>query len=103
MIKIEVERLNFLKSFTGLLFEMEGKRVYFETRWGIHTFFMKYPIDVLVLNKKSRVVAFKKDLKPNRIFVWNMLYKRVLELPSGFIASHNISNGTLIKIVFYDL
>ena len=59
--------------------------VIFCTRFGIHTFGMKYPIDVLILDKGLKVINLKEKLKPNRIFLWNPLYKTVIELGEGKI------------------
>lgn len=65
----------------------KAETVYLETRWGIHTFFMKYPIDVFVLDDKDKVVKVKRNLKPWRVFFWNPRYYRVLETPVGKIKS----------------
>jgi len=56
-----------------------------KTHFGIHTFGMGYPIDVLVLDKKNNVAAMKKNVKPNRIFLWNPKFQTVIELPAGTI------------------
>ena len=63
------------------------------TRFGIHTFGLKFPIDVLVLNNEDKVVSIKKNLKPNRIFSWNPLYEKVIELPVGTIKKNQIRMG----------
>lgn len=54
-----------------------------KTRFGIHTFGMSYPIDVLILNSDNKVVVMKNNLVPNRIFLWYIMYFNVVELPSG--------------------
>lgn len=59
--------------------------VYFETRFGIHTFGMTKPIDVFILNKENKVVKICKSIKPGRIFIWNPKYYKVLETPVDFI------------------
>lgn len=56
-----------------------------KTRLGIHTFGMRYRIDVLILDKQNRLMAKKENLKPNRIFLWDPRYETVLELPPGTI------------------
>ena len=33
----------------------------------IHTFFMKFPIDIIYLNKKMKIIKVKKNVKPNRL------------------------------------
>jgi uncharacterized membrane protein (UPF0127 family) len=48
----------------------------------VHTFFMKFPIDVVFLNKRDEVVAIK-ELKPWRMSKMHFSAKRVLELPVG--------------------
>lgn len=57
----------------------------FQTRYGIHTIGMKFPIDVIILDRHNRVVDLKKNLQPNRLFFWNPYYSCVVELPSGTI------------------
>ena len=69
----------------GLLKHKTPVAMLFKTRYGIHTFGMKYAIDVLILDKENRVVAMKENLKPNRIFVWDTKYETVLELPQQTI------------------
>lgn len=50
---------------------------------GVHTFGMKFSIDVVVLDKDGIVRAIKKNMPPGRFFFWNPRWKRVLELPAG--------------------
>lgn len=68
----------------------KAETVYLETRWGIHTFFMKFPIDVMVLDNKNKVVKIKRELKPWRLFLWNPKYYKVVELPAGKISNLNL-------------
>lgn len=50
---------------------------------GIHTFFMKFPIDAVFLDKENRIVALFRDLAPNRMTpVYRKAYA-TLELPAG--------------------
>ena len=69
----------------GLLKYKKPVEMLLRTRFGIHTFGMRYPIDVLILDKQNRVVAIKENLKPNTIFVWNIMYETILELPPDTI------------------
>lgn len=99
MIKVSVK---FLKSFDqktqGLIGKKGVKNVYFETRWGIHTFFMKTPIDVVILDDKSRVVKLKSGLPPNNIFLWNPRFYRILELNYGEISKKKIKLNSAIDL-----
>lgn len=98
MLKLKVKRLETLKGKTiGLIGREKVTPVILETRFGIHTFFLSKPIDVLILDSQERVVVFKESLFPNRIFLWNPRYKIVLELPAGTIKKYNIKKGTRIQ------
>lgn len=98
MIKLKVTRLkSFREKVLGLIGKKEITPVMFETRWGIHTFGMKVPIDVLVLDN-TKVVALKESLKPNRIFLWNPRYKIVLELPKGTLKKLQIKKGSRLAL-----
>lgn len=67
----------------GLTKYASPRAMYFETRSGVHTFGMRFPIDVVLLDQKGRVRAIKKNMPPGRFFFWNPRWKRVLELPAG--------------------
>lgn len=82
----------------GLILHSKPTAMVFHTRFGIHTFFMKYPIDVLVLNNQNRVAAFKKNLKSNRIFIWNPAYSLIIELPPGTIEKTGTKLGDNLLI-----
>ena len=99
MVKLNVKTLNTLTQKTvGLIGANPVYPVYFTTRWGIHTFGMKSPIDVVILDDDNRVVKLTRSLAPNRIFFWNPTYYRVLELPPGTISEKKIHIGTPIAI-----
>ena len=69
------------------------------TRFGIHTFGMRYPIDVLILDKQNRVVALKENLQPNHIYLWNFKYGTVLELPEGTIKKMETKLNDQLKFI----
>jgi uncharacterized membrane protein (UPF0127 family) len=97
MITIKVKKLRTMAEKTvGLIGVNPVYPVYFTTRWGIHTFGVLTPIDVLILDKNNRVVCICKHLKPNRLFFWNPNFNRVLELPPGEIGKKSISIGNQI-------
>jgi len=80
----------------GLIGKNRIEPVAFTTRWGIHTFGVRYPIDVLILDNSNRVVKRKKNLRPNRIFAWNPKYSQVIEFPEGTIEEKKIKIGEKI-------
>ena len=64
---------------------------------GIHTFWMRYNIDVVFLDKKNRVLAIYNSVKPFRVtpFIKNAFF--VLELKSGTIEKTSLRPGDLIS------
>ena len=48
----------------------------------VHTFGMKFPIDVLFLNRKKKVLKIRKDMGKRRISLCLWAHS-VLELPAG--------------------
>lgn len=99
MIKIKVRRLNAIEQIKGLMFLKKAQPVLINTRWGIHTFGVNFPIDIIILDKDNRVVKIKKDLKPNRIFLWNPKFARVLELPQNTQNRFKIGDKLTLQIL----
>lgn len=81
----------------GLLRQSNPRSLMFKTRFGIHTFFLKEAIDVIVLDSKNRVVA-AKTIEPNSLFLWNPIYSTVIELPLGTIKRSKTSLNDQLKI-----
>ncbi len=65
---------------------------------GIHTFGMRFPIDVLFLNDAGEVMHMKPGLKPWRICGIFRLACVVIELPEGAIATTGITIGTRLML-----
>jgi uncharacterized membrane protein (UPF0127 family) len=65
---------------------------------GIHTFFMKFPIDAVFLDKGNRVVAQHNSIPPNRM---TRIYPKavsVLELPAGTIGA-DVTVGEILDFI----
>lgn len=65
---------------------------------GIHTFGMRFAIDVLFLDRENRVVAVTKELKPNRLTRLYLHAASVLELPAGTVEATATAIGNQIEI-----
>lgn len=94
-----IEALTLRQKILGLIFYNKPTAMIFHTRFGIHTFFMRFPIDVIIIDKKNQIYTFKKNLKPFRIFFWNPLYSRVIELPPDSIMASGTEIGDFIDII----
>lgn len=80
---------------TGL---REGEGLWIVPCEAIHTFFMKFAIDVLFLDKKRRVVKTVTCLRPWRLALsWRG--RSVLELPAGAIERTGTRPGDQLEVV----
>lgn len=82
----------------GLIAETTPEAVLLRTRWGIHTFGVKFPIDIIVYDATCTVRAVRENLKPFRFFFWNPQWENVLELPAGTIAATRTAVGDHLDI-----
>lgn len=65
---------------------------------GIHTLAMRFPIDVLYLDKTKCVVHVERNLKPWRLAPVSMRTASVLELPGNTLESSGTSIGDELEI-----
>ena len=66
---------------------------------GIHTFGMRFAIDVVALNKRLQVVKVWERLPPFRITSLSFRVHSVLELPAGEISRRGIAVGDKLEII----
>lgn len=100
VISENYKRANSLKDkLLGLLRTSNPRCLVFKTRFGIHTFGLYVPIDILILNSNHKVVKMKINLSPNRVYLWNPKYSTIIELPSGSIHKSQTEIGHTIKFL----
>ena len=68
-----------LLKYTNLV---EGQGLWIVPCEGVHTFGMKFPIDVLFLNRQRKVVKIRKEMARRRM-AFCLTAHSVLELPAG--------------------
>ena len=61
----------------------------------VHTWFMRFPIDVIFLDKKNRVVGLRRNMKPWRM-AWSWRGAKTIELPVGAIAATRTQVGDIV-------
>ncbi len=59
----------------------------------IHTFFMRFPIDVVFVSREGKVVKTFENFSPFRISPWIRKARSVLELPIGELERSNTQIG----------
>ncbi len=77
-----------------------GKALWIVPSHGVHTFAMRFPIDVLYLDKKNVVVHIEPHLKPWRVAPVRMAAASVLELPSETLGVTGTNIGDQLDISF---
>lgn len=65
---------------------------------GVHTLWMRFSIDVLLLDREHRVLSVYGNLRPFRITAINWKASTALELPSGTIALTNTQLGDQLQL-----
>jgi uncharacterized protein len=66
----------------------------------IHMFFMRFPIDVVFIDRDYKVVGLVQNIKPFRISRIFPKSHSVIELASGSILENNIHLGDQIEFIF---
>lgn len=80
-------------SFNGLLLKPCGD---------IHTIGMKYPIDVIFIDRENKVVGIRNSVKRNAPYIHGKGAKMTLELPAGFLVKNYVEVGSLCEIAACD-
>lgn len=88
---------SFTERLVGLMFskDMIGDGLLLEPCTSIHNCFVRFPIDVIFMDRDNRVVKVLRNFKPWR-FSWIYLdARKVLELPAGKIPAEMIKGDKL--------
>lgn len=91
----------FLKRIKGLLGRKDflpGEALIIKPCNSIHTFFMRFPIDVLFLDGRNRVIRALKDIPPFHLSGIYFSSRHAIELPAGVIASTATEEGDTLQI-----
>ncbi|WP_129128313.1 DUF192 domain-containing protein [Geomonas oryzae] len=91
----------FFSRLKGLLGREElpsGEAMWIRPCRSVHSFGMKFPIDVVFLDRDMRVVAMTKGLRPGRVSAPPVKACSVLELPVGVLDAAATVIGNRIEI-----
>jgi uncharacterized membrane protein (UPF0127 family) len=66
---------------------------------GVHTFAMRFPLDLLYLDRERRVLDLRENVAPWRLAPLHFDTASVMELPPGAIRRSRTQKGDKIEIV----
>jgi uncharacterized protein len=92
---------HFLKRLKGLMFSKHlpiGNALHIQPCQSIHTFFMKYDIDVIYLDKEMKVIKITHAMKPGKVGNVVKSARSVVELPAGVIQKTDTQVGHVLQI-----
>lgn len=91
---------NFISRSVGLLSKKslkEGESLIIKPCCSIHTFFMKFAIDILFVGKNGQIIAMYENVKPWGVLPIHFSSSYVIELPTGWIKNKSIQKGDCLK------
>lgn len=88
-----------MKGLLGRDVLSKGEGLWIRPCKGVHTFGMKFAIDVIILNREQCVIAIMNELKPNRMTAIYYSAATVLELPAATARDAQLSVGDVIDFV----
>jgi len=63
----------------------------------LHMVFVFFPIDIIYLNSKKKIVELKKNFKPFTFFTPSKKARYIIELPAGTISKTKTKMGNKIQ------
>ena len=90
---------NFWMRLSGYMFRSKPHTagILFEPTNAIHTFFMRFPIDVIFMDKHSKIIRVYRSMVPWRHTWMHFSARKVLELPAGKFPS-DIKEGDILEV-----
>ena len=91
------EARSFIDKLKGFMFiKKPGYALLLKSTNSIHSFFMRFSIDVLFLDKDNKIVKIEGNIQPGRVFLPVISASKVLELPTGLVDISKFKIGDII-------
>jgi len=87
-----------IKGLLGRASLKEGEGLVITRCNSIHTFFMRFSIDVVFLDRHNRIVKVVNSLPPARLFSSYFRGRIAIELPAGTLRKTGTNTGNLVEI-----
>ena len=92
---------SFYDRFKGFMFAKsvrKGEGMLFRGCNWIHSFFMKFPIDVLYLDRNNKIIDITQGLDPWSLCMPRFKASQVIELWPGSVEENNITRGGVASV-----
>ena len=76
----------------------EGEALVIPSCRQVHTFFMRFPIDVVFVDRKGCVVGIAENLAPFSVSGYYWKAHLTVEIPAGAVARASLSIGALLLV-----
>ncbi|KJS10621.1 MAG: hypothetical protein JL56_12300 [Desulfotomaculum sp. BICA1-6] len=77
----------------------EGSALVLEPCRQVHTFFMRFPIDVIFVNGRGAVLHVMTDVPPRRISPYVRGAQKVVELPAGTLIATDLGKDHILQLI----
>jgi uncharacterized membrane protein (UPF0127 family) len=87
---------SFWSRLRGLMGRAElpsGTALVLKPNGSVHTFWMRFPIDVIFTDRSGRVVGLRSAMPPNRPYAGARRAHQTIELPAGVIVTSGTQRG----------
>ena len=88
-----------LKGLLGRKFLNPGQAIILVPCNSVHTFFMRFPIDVLFVDKNYKVLKILPGLSPHKISAVYWGSSKVIELPAGIANQANTQTQDQLQLL----
>lgn len=83
---------SFFKKLKGLMFLKKFDYILKISCNGVHTFFMRVNIDIVLTDKNNKILYIYRDVKPNRIIIPKKKVTFTYEMPQFYSDNYKIGN-----------
>jgi uncharacterized protein len=96
-IEVAMTSAQRVKGLLGRECLADGQGLLFKGTSSLHTFFMQFPIDILYIDKKGKVLKTANGVKPFKLVMAPFRAHYALELPAGAIAKSSTRVGDHVR------
>ena len=102
-IEVAATSVQRIKGLLGRDCLADGQGLLFQHCSSLHTFFMQFPIDILYIDKRGKVLKAARSVRPFKLVAAPFRAHYALELPAGAIQKSETRVGDHLNFVDEDI